>query len=130
MPVFYKIDKEQALVVTSGSGEVTFEEMMEHQNRLGHDPNFAPNFSQVIDTTQPTSIEFTPDVIRRLARRNLFSPCSRRAIIAEKDLIYAHARMFEILREFEGEVGIRVFRTREETFEWIGPSSCPLDTLN
>lgn len=130
MPVFYKIDKERKLVLTSGSGDVTCDEMLDHQARLANDSDFDPGFSQFIDTTEPKSIDFTPDCIRRLARKNLFSPSSRRAILAEKDHLYAHARMFEILREFEGELGIRVFRTREEALEWLALENYQIESVN
>lgn len=130
MPVFYKIDKERKLVLSGGSGNVTCEELLDHQDRLAKDDDFDPGFSQLIDATQPTNIEFTPDCVRRLARRSLFAPNSRRAIVADKDYVYAHARMFEILREFEGELGIRVFRTHEEATEWISAKSSPIESLN
>jgi hypothetical protein len=130
MPVFYKIDKERKLVRSGGSGNVTCEEMLDHQNRLADDPDFNPNFSQLVDATQPTSIELTPDCVRRLAKRNLFAPTARRALVADKDYVYAHLRMFEILREFEGELGIRVFRTHEEAEEWVSAKSSPIESLN
>jgi hypothetical protein len=130
MPVFYKIDKERRLILSGGSGDVTCQEMLDHQNRLANDGDFDPKFSQLIDATQPTSIEFTPDCVRRLAKKNLFAPTARRAIVADKDYVYAHARMFEILREFEGELGIRVFRTHEEAEEWISANSSPIESLN
>ncbi|HKW89595.1 MAG TPA: hypothetical protein VJN21_12655 [Candidatus Acidoferrales bacterium] len=130
MPVFYKIDKERKLVVTTGSGDVTCQEMLDHQARLANDADFDASFSQFIDTTEPKTIEFTPDCIRRLAKRNLFSSTSRRAILAEKDHLYAHARMFEILREFDGELGIRVFRTREEALEWLTAGDHHIESIN
>jgi hypothetical protein len=115
----YKIDKERKLVLSSGTGVLTKEDILGHMDRLSKDPDFDPNFSQVSDFTQITVLEIGPEDVRQLAQRNVFSPRSRRAFVVKDDLQFGLARMFEIHRDLSGETGIRVFRTFDEAMDWI-----------
>jgi hypothetical protein len=119
MAAFYKIDKERKLVMSSGSGALTREDIFGHQERLSKDPDFDPNYSQLSDFTHITQVDITPDDVRLAAKKNLFSPHSRRAMVVKDDLQFGLARMFQIHREFAGETGIRVFRNIEEALDWI-----------
>jgi len=116
---FYTIDKERRLVLSSGDGVLTKEDIWGHMDRLSNDPDFNPEFSQVMDFRQITALEVEPEDVRQLAQRNIFSPRSRRAILVKDDLQFGLARMFEIHRELKGETGIRVFRTFDEAMDWI-----------
>jgi hypothetical protein len=108
MPVFYKIDKERRVVLSSGSGTLTLADAKVHQERLENDPDFDPSFSQIADFTQFTQFDLSSNDIRQMAERSLFSPESRRAFIVPNDFAFGLARMFEILRDLAGEKGIRV----------------------
>jgi len=119
MSAFYNIDKERRLVLSSGTGVLTREDLLGHMDRLSKDPDFDPDFSQVLDFTQITALEIGPEDVRQLAQRSIFSPRSRRAFVVKDDFQYGLARMFEIHRELKGEMGIRVFRTFEEAMDWI-----------
>ncbi|MBZ5661598.1 MAG: hypothetical protein LAO08_14425 [Acidobacteriia bacterium] len=116
---FYIIDKERKAVLSSGTGILTAEDLMGHQDRLLKDPDFDPTFSQLLDFTRITGLEVSSEDVRRLAQRNVFSPASRRAFVVQDDLQYGLARMFEIHRDIAGETGIRVFRTLDEAMNWI-----------
>jgi hypothetical protein len=116
---FYTIDKERRLVLSSGTGVLTKEDLWGHMERLSKDPDFNPDFCQVSDFTQIDELEVGPEEVRELAQRNIFSPRSRRAFVVKNDLQYGLARMFEIYRELHGEEGIRVFRTFDEAMDWI-----------
>jgi len=119
MAAFYKIDKERKLVMTTASGVLTMAEALGHQEKLRKDPDFAPSFSQLFDVTHVTDVQLTAEDVRTLARRSVFSPDSRRAILVNSDLKFGLARMFEVLRDTMGEKGIRVFRNLDEALEWI-----------
>ncbi len=119
MSAFYKIDKERRLVLSSGTGVLTKEDILGHMERLSKDPDFDPEFSQLTDFTKITALEIVPEDIRQFAQKNLFSPHSRRALLVKDDLQFGLARMFEIHRELKGETGIRVFRTLDEALDWI-----------
>lgn len=88
MPAFYKIDKERRLVMSSASGVFSMSDALSHTEKLSKDPDFHPSFSQIADFTQVTRIELSPDDVRILAQRSLFSPDSRRAFIVRNDHAY------------------------------------------
>jgi hypothetical protein len=119
MPAFYKIDKERKLVLSTGSGVLTREDLLGHQERLSRDPDFHPDFSQLSDFTHITKTELTPADVRLAAEKSIFSPHSRRAMVVKDDLQFGLARMFEIHRDLAGETGIRVFRNIDEALDWI-----------
>jgi hypothetical protein len=119
MPASYIIDKERRLVMSSGTGVLTKGDILGHMDRITKDPDFDPDFSQVIDFTRVTAIEFGSAEVREFAERKVFSPKARRAILVKDNLQFGLARMFEIHREFNGETGIRVFRARDEAMDWV-----------
>ena len=119
MPAFYKIDKEHRLVLTTGSETLSWADIEAHQQSLQKDPDFDPEYSQIADFSHVTSFDLSGEDIRALARRSVFSSHAHRAVIAPSDLGFGLARMFEMLRENDGEMGIRVFRTLEEALEWV-----------
>lgn len=119
MPAFYRIDKERRLVLSTGAGEFSKADVLAHQEKLVNDPDFDPSFSQIADFTQVTELNLSAEDVRQLAEKAVFSPHSRRAIIAPNNLVFGLSRMFEILRENHGDMGIRAFRTLEEALDWV-----------
>jgi hypothetical protein len=116
---FYKIDKERRLVLSSGAGQLTKEDILGHMDRLSKDPDFQPEFCQLADFRQIDNVAFGPEEVRQFAERNIYAPGARRAILVKDDLQFGLARMFEIYRELNGENGIRVFRELDEAMDWI-----------
>lgn len=119
MPAFYKIDKERRVVLSSGAGVLNRADIQGHMDRLSSDPDFDPNYSQILDFTHLAGVDIGPEDVRQFAQRNIFSPQSRRAFVVKDDLQFGLARMFEIHRELNGETGIRVFRTIDEALDWV-----------
>jgi hypothetical protein len=119
VPAFYKIDKERRVVLSSGAGVLNRADIQGHMDRLSSDPDFDPNYSQILDFTHLAGVDIGPEDVRQFAQRNIFSPQSRRAFVVKDDLQFGLARMFEIHRELNGETGIRVFRTIDEALDWV-----------
>jgi len=119
MPAYFKIDKERRLVMSTWSGVVTRAEAFAHQENLRKHPDFDPSFSQLVDLSHVTRMEFTGEDVQRFALDTIFWPNSRRAILAPADLTFGLARMFEMLRDTVGEKGIRVFRNLDDALEWV-----------
>jgi hypothetical protein len=119
MPAYFKIDKERRLVMSTAAGVLTLADALTHQESLLRDPDFDPSFSQLIDFTHVTNVEFEAEGVRRLAQKAIFSPDSRRAILVASDLVFGFSRMFEIYREAAGEKGIHVFRNLDDALEWV-----------
>lgn len=119
MPTFFKIDKEHRLVLSTVSGVVTIADALTHRENLRRHPDFDPSFSQLVDLSNVTKIEFSHADVERFAQESIFSLNSRRAALAIGDHAYGLARMFEMLREFRGEQGVRVFRNLDEALDWV-----------
>jgi hypothetical protein len=119
MPVFLNIYKERRLVMSSVSGVVTIADALAHRENLRKHPDFDPSFSQLVDLSNVTKIEFSREDVERFAQDTIFSLNSRRAAVATGDRVYGLARMFEMLRESKGEAGLRVFRHLDEALEWV-----------
>jgi len=82
MPASYRIDVRAGVVFTVFDGHVTNEELLNHQQRLGADPDFRPTMNHVIDTRSVTDASVTAFGLRLLTSRSNLGPGSRRAIIA------------------------------------------------
>ena len=123
MPVRSVIYKEQRLVVTVEGGRVTFEDMLANQNRLLNDPDFDPGFNQLSDATLATDTDLAPNNLVMLYQSRVFSPTSRRAVIAPTPFTYGMARMLQTYVELSnnGPV-VEVFHDRSSALKWLGVS--------
>jgi hypothetical protein len=119
VPAEYIIDRDRRLVITVAYGRLTFSDAQHHQQELAADPLFEPSFDQIADCTRVTEFAISPEEVRILAARSVFSHGSRRVGIAPDDLQFAMMRMFETYREiFGGGEVTQVVRTREEAMDW------------
>ncbi len=105
--------------MSTGAGVFTMAEALAHQEKLLKDPDFSRGFSQLLDLTQVSKLDFGTEDLRVLAERNIFSPDSRRGILVSSDFLFGVARMFAILRDSLDETGIRVFRNLDPALEWV-----------
>jgi hypothetical protein len=118
MPASYQIDKARRLVISTASGSLTAADILAHQRKLLGDSNFDPDCSQIVDCTAVTGIDLSPDDVREVTAATIFSAHSRRAVLVATDEQSGFASMFKIMREAQGEYGIRVFRDRAEALSW------------
>jgi hypothetical protein len=121
MPVSYHIDKARRLVISTASGFLTAADILAHQRRLLGDADFDPTCSQIVDCSAVTGIDLSADDVRAVASTTVFSAHSRRAVVVTTDEQFGFARMFKMLREGQGEHGIRVFRDPREALHWAIP---------
>ena len=119
MPASYEIDTQKKLVVLTAWGICDAEDVRQFRKHLSNDRNFDPSFSELADFTRVTNVKFTPDEVRMLAEVSPFSAHSRRALVAEDQLIFGLSKMFSILRSLRGDDDLRVFRSRREAMAWL-----------
>ncbi len=100
-------------------------DLTDHGERLRADPDFKPHFRQLWDLTEITKSELSYAELTGMAKISVFAPTSRRAILAPVDVVFGMARMFQMLKESEGETGIRVFRQRSEALRWLETGEDP-----
>ena len=126
MPFSYVVYKEHRLVVSSGSGLVTWEEIKSRQDETKADPSFDPSFNQLVDLRSVTGIQMSGNQARMLASRQIFSPQSRRAFVATSPSIFGMGRMWEIYTEVSKTPSqIRVFADLPSALNWLGLDSLP-----
>jgi hypothetical protein len=122
MPCDYRIDTERRLVRSRAWGKLTNEELQELQRQLLQDPLFSPECWQLFDAIEVTSVsQVTSDAAQAMARRHIYGPRSRRAIVTRPGATYGLARMFQTYRELAGgHEQIRVFEDLKEAEAWLG----------
>ena len=121
MPASYVIDKRRRLVVTTGSGCVTFAETKAHQDQLLSDPDFDPDFDQLVDCTAVTELELSAEEARIIIGRRVFSPASRRAFVSANPAIFGIGRLMEAYNDMApAPPQVRVFRDLSSAWRWLG----------
>lgn len=124
MPASYKVDKGQRRVHTMIWGEVSLADVLSTLEKGLMDPEVDPNFAEIVDLTEVTRMNLSGGEMRVLAQKSAFSLSARRAIVVPDDgLVFGLARMYEILRELQGETGIRIFHTLDEALSWVAPKT-------
>lgn len=127
MPCRYAIDVGIGLVISTGWGRVTFDEMKAHQDQLSSDPDFDPRFNQLLDATAVTELKATPDELKIIVGRRFFSPTSRRAFLASSLPVLGMARLMELYSKIEsGREQVCVFHNRESAMKWLGMEVPPV----
>ena len=126
MPFHSVIDASRRLVITTATGELSGEEGLACCLGLKERVDFDPAFNQLLDFTPATRFDATPDQLQTIAAQPLFSPASRRAIVATNPTIFGLSRMFESYRSI-CDVGeqVMVFREMRDALAWLDEAPKP-----
>ena len=118
MPVKNFVDPAHSIVFTVCSGNVTRDELVSSFANLNQNPNFRPDFHQLIDLSQASQLELGFKSLFDIHRTcDPFSRKGKRAFIAP------HADAFGTARIYQSIVNgpqIEVFRTTMEAIRWLG----------
>ena len=126
MPARYVIHRAQRLVLNYGWGHLTFADFRAQQEALNKDPDFDPSFNQPVDVTETTALDLTIEEAKTIARRGIYLPSSRRAVIARDPDVFAMARMMDVYHAMATHrEQVRVFYKRHEALKWLGLDSLP-----
>jgi hypothetical protein len=129
MPADFFIDTRLGIVFSKATNVLAMADALDHMDRLERDPEFRPEFNQLIDFRQTSAVVLSHDEIRRLASRKIFGPRSRRAFVVPGDFEYGLARIFATYRDMQGESGIMIFRDMEKALAWLALSAEPSAAL-
>ena len=99
-------------------GAATEDEIFDHGHRLRNDPQFQPDFRQLVDMSELTEIRVGSGLIREASRNQFFSPGVRRAVVANSEAAFGMARMYAIASEEAGQT-IQVFRDMSAAKAWL-----------
>jgi hypothetical protein len=119
----YKINKHLNLVVFKYRGEATIQQMAGNLKAVFHDPDFSPEMNSFTDAVELTSIFSYDDLAEMLklfpSPPDVPGPKPRGAILVGKDLFYGIGRMFGSITDGKLRADVRIFRTMEETLDWL-----------
>ncbi len=118
MPASYRIDKSLGLVFTTAQGVLTGQDILTHRQRLREDPDFDPSYNQLIDLRDVIEFAASTTEMRKISTYHISTEKSRRAIVAEKDIYFGMARMYEMYGEADPSQ-IKVFRGMAEARRWL-----------
>ena len=124
VPADYVIDKHRRLVITTAWGVLTFQDCMQHQDRLIKDPEFDPTYNQLLDFLGASSIHLDDGEIRFLMVRHVFSDQSRRAAVGnetQQQFREFALKAMALRKAFLSNENIRIFSDREEALRWLAP---------
>ena len=125
MPVQYTIDEPSNLVRTTATGQFTLAEYLAHIARIDGDARARACRGELVDLTGVTSLNFSFRATRAAiaaSRENQSDwPADYRlAIVASRKLVFAAARMYEILST-GAPWEVQVFRDLAEAENWLQP---------
>jgi hypothetical protein len=128
MPVECTIDKERRLVIGSAWGAITLADVKGYQDKLLADPEFNPEFDQLMDGTGITDWLLTIEEAEAATRRRFFSPASKRAYIRPVPASAPLARILNAYCEMTKDAShIRVFDDIPSALQWLGLKAIPKD---
>jgi hypothetical protein len=129
MPARYLIHKNLRLIVNYGWGHLTFDDFRSQREAMIKDPDFDPSFDQLVDVTEVTTLDLSIEEAKSFARRGIFMPSSRRAVIARDPGMFAMGRLMDVHHAMTtGREQVRVFYDRESALAWLGLKAIPPDS--
>jgi hypothetical protein len=118
MPADYVIDPLQKAVFTRGWGRLSDEDLVDYQGRLNADPDFEPDFSQLVDLSGVERLDISAEGVRTIATEDRWAQEARRAFVAPLDEVYGMVRMHEAFIGRDSP-NIRIFRELAEARAWL-----------
>lgn len=122
MPVVLKIDPQRKVVYSTFYGEVTDAELLGHGKSIGSDPDFNPEFSEIVDFTSVTSAAISERALAALAANpSLFKSSVAHIVVAPSDALF---QMVSKYKDFarSSRPNLFVVRTRSEAYRLLpGP---------
>lgn len=113
----FDIDVEKRRVLVCFYNKVRATDIYLYTDRLRMDPQFHPEFSEIVDLTKADDLDLQADEFLKLADEiDCFSAGTWRAFVVGSSVQEHAARMHKILRL---EANIRIFSCVEEASAWI-----------
>lgn len=117
MPVESHIDSAEGVVFSRLYGVVTDADVLQHVTSLARKLPPDSQYRSFLDVRDVTEAYVTNEALERAASLPLFHRHARRAIVADDDLSFGLARIYQALSPSRA---LRVCRTVEEARRWIG----------
>lgn len=120
MPVILKIDLRRRIVYSSFYGRITGDELIKHRSAIASDPNFNPEFSEIVDLSEVTEVSVTENTIATMAAtETLYSPSVLHIVVAPDAKTGKLAKDFKTLAQ-SSRPNLHIVRTRAEAYKLLG----------
>ena len=124
VPVKYIIDKKRRLVFGVVWGRLTYTEALAARDAILSDPDFDPEFNELVDASAQTELSLKADEARSLARQSIYSPTSKRAWVSSLPAMYGMGRLMATHQQMnQASPSISVFYNISEALKWLGLES-------
>lgn len=122
MAVVLKIDSRRRIVYSAFYSKVTEDELLRHGFTIASDPDFRPDFSNILDFSKVTELSISDSTLGKLASTpSLFSESVRHVIITTLEQGVQIASRFKTLSS-KTRPNMFVVRTRDQAYELLGVS--------
>lgn len=122
MPISYRIDVERGLVLTTASGTLTDDDILQLKDRLVRDPDFTPGMKELSDIRNIDALDVTPAGIRAMVQQDGKDSeritFQRLALVLSDDVAFGMARMYQTLTGSR-MANVGVFRDIEQAKAWL-----------
>ena len=118
MPMSYSLDRERRLVIAKAWGVLVDEDVHSGRQDLLDDPDFERDFGQLFDAREVEEVQFSVEVMGRMAQTSILARESRRAFVATTPYQYRMATMFVTLAQ-PYQPNVQVFRDIDEALAWL-----------
>lgn len=125
MPVVLKIDPQRKVVHSAFYGKITDAELLGHRTRIASDPDFNPQFADIVDFTDVTDPAITESAITALAANpSLFSSSAIHIVIAPAAVVFRLGATFKRLAQ-SSRPNFYVVKTRAEAYQILPGGNKP-----
>ena len=122
MPISYRIDLERNLVLTTASGTLTDDDIVQLKTRLVRDPDFKPGMKELSDIRGIDQLDVTPGGVGAMVQQDIRDSAEvashKLALVVSKEVAYGMARMYQTLTKSNIET-VSVFRDIDEARAWL-----------
>lgn len=122
MPISYRIDVERNLVLTTASGTLTDDDIVQHKARLVRDPDFNSAMKELSDIRGIDQLDVTPGGVAAMVQQDIRDSAAvashKLALVVSKEVAYGMARMYQTLTKSNIEA-VGVFRDIDEARAWL-----------
>lgn len=119
MPVVLKIDPHRKVVYSAFYGEVTEAEVLGHGKTIGSDPDFNPEFSEIVDFSSVTNVAISESTLAALAANpSLFKSSVVHIVVAPNDALFQLVSKYKDFAQ-SSRPNLFVVRTRAEAYRLL-----------
>ncbi len=122
MPIKYKIFPDKKFVYALGIGEITYDDLFHHIDKLATDPDYTPPMKKLVDYRNSTLSRLSTEESIRISDRKAqlikaFKD-EKCAFVIKSNLDFGMTR-FHGLHIEESGITTNVFRNMEDALEWL-----------